>query len=147
MDAHAHGRSALRRRVARRRVHDASHQGSRFPGEDSHDSKREGAKDRTTLLPAILMQPLQQQLKRVIALYKQDVRNGRGYVPLPGAPHRKYPNAARSIAWQSCSLQKRCVPAPRQVGHCAGTLPNRPSRRHSSMPRSKRTQTRERPQA
>jgi integron integrase len=59
-----------------------------------------GGKDRTTLLPASLVRSLQQHLLRVVALYKQDVACGRGHVPLPGALHRKYPNAARSVAWQ-----------------------------------------------
>lgn len=59
-----------------------------------------GAKDRTTLLPTRLTQPLQRHVLGVIGLYKQDVRSGRGYVPLPGALHRKYPQAARSISWQ-----------------------------------------------
>jgi len=71
-----------------------------------------GAKDRTTLLPAKLMHPLEQHLVRVIALYKQDVRNGRGYVSLPGALHRKYPNAARSVAWQFVFPSKVVRPCP-----------------------------------
>ena len=59
-----------------------------------------GAKDRNTVLPATLSQALQRHLLHVIALYKRDVSRGRGYVPLPGALHRKFPNAARSVAWQ-----------------------------------------------
>jgi site-specific recombinase XerD len=59
-----------------------------------------GSKDRTSLLPKRLMCKLQQHLLRVIALYKYDALNGRGYAPLHDALHRKYPNAARSIGWQ-----------------------------------------------
>jgi len=59
-----------------------------------------GAKDRTTLMPSSLKQALQQRLLRVLVLHKQDVLAGRGHVPLPGALHREYPNASRSIAWQ-----------------------------------------------
>jgi integrase len=59
-----------------------------------------GTKDRTTMMPTRLSQPLQRQVLSCIALYKQDVLSGRGYVPLPGALHRKYPAAARSVAWQ-----------------------------------------------
>lgn len=59
-----------------------------------------GAKDRTTVLPIRLSQPLQRHVLRIIGLHKQDVCRGCGYVPLPGALHRKYPLAARSISWQ-----------------------------------------------
>jgi integron integrase len=71
-----------------------------------------GGKDRTTLLPTKLAQPLQQHLFRVIALYKQDVACGRGYVALPGALHRKYPNAARSVAWQFVFPSTLVQPCP-----------------------------------
>lgn len=59
-----------------------------------------GGKDRTTVLPRSLASPLQRHLLSVVALYKHDVMHGRGFVPLPNALHRKYPNAARSIGWQ-----------------------------------------------
>ena len=59
-----------------------------------------GGKDRTTVLPHALKSVLQRQLLAVVALYKHDVRHGGGFVPLPHALHRKYPNAARSIGWQ-----------------------------------------------
>lgn len=59
-----------------------------------------GGKDRTSVLPLRLSRPLQQHLLRVIALYKSDAMNGRGYAPLPGALDRKYPNSARSVGWQ-----------------------------------------------
>jgi integron integrase len=59
-----------------------------------------GTKDRTTIMPVRLSQSLQRQVLGTVALYKQDVLSGRGYVPLPGALHRKYPKAARSVAWQ-----------------------------------------------
>lgn len=71
-----------------------------------------GAKDRTTVLPATLAQALQQHLFQVVALYKRDVCRGRGYVPLPGALHRKYPNAARSVAWQFVFPSKVVRPCP-----------------------------------
>jgi integrase len=64
------------------------------------------------LLPATLAQALQQHLFHVIALYKRDVDRGRGYVPLPGALHRKYPSAARSPAWQFVFPSKVVRPCP-----------------------------------
>lgn len=59
-----------------------------------------GCRDRTSLLPLRLAVPLQRHLLQVIALYKHDALHGRGYAPLPGALHRKYPDSAKSIAWQ-----------------------------------------------
>ncbi|HWU76863.1 MAG TPA: integron integrase [Rhodanobacter sp.] len=71
-----------------------------------------GAKDRTTVLPRKLAQPLQRHLLQVVALYKRDVLQGRGYVPLPGALDRKYPNASRSLAWQFVFPSKVVRPCP-----------------------------------
>jgi integron integrase len=59
-----------------------------------------GAKDRITLLPDKLIQPLQTQLERVKALHQQDLQQGFGAVYLPYALERKYPNANREWAWQ-----------------------------------------------
>lgn len=71
-----------------------------------------GAKDRTTVLPATLTQTLQQHLFHVVALYKRDLCRGGGFVPLPGALDRKYPNAARSVAWQFVFASKVVRPCP-----------------------------------
>ncbi|PZO07994.1 MAG: integron integrase [Lysobacteraceae bacterium] len=65
-----------------------------------HVRSGKGAKDRTTVLPVRLRDSLQQHLLRVAALHKEDLSRGRGHAPLPGALHRKYPNASRSLAWQ-----------------------------------------------
>ena len=59
-----------------------------------------GDKDRITILPDILHEPLQQQLKKVKALHEQDLTNGYGQVYLPDALERKYPNANREWGWQ-----------------------------------------------
>jgi site-specific recombinase XerD len=75
-----------------------------------------GAKDRTTVLPRKLVQPLQRHLLQVVALYKRDVLQGRGYVPLPGALDRKYPKTARSLAWQFVFPSKVVRPCP-ETGH------------------------------
>lgn len=65
-----------------------------------HVRNGKGAKDRTTLLPLRLRESLQSHLLRVAALHKEDLSKGAGHVPLPGALHRKYPNASRSLGWQ-----------------------------------------------
>ena len=59
-----------------------------------------GEKDRRTILPRPLCDPLRQQLDRVKVLNEQDLREGFGEVYLPYALGRKYPNAAREWAWQ-----------------------------------------------
>lgn len=65
-----------------------------------HVRSGKGGKDRTSLLPVRLRSELHQHLLRVAALHKDDINRGRGYAPLPGALHRKYPIASRSLAWQ-----------------------------------------------
>ena len=59
-----------------------------------------GFKDRVTMLPLTLLQPLADHLKRVQALHKQDLAAGCGDVYLPYALDRKYPTAGREWAWQ-----------------------------------------------
>ena len=59
-----------------------------------------GAKDRVTMLPAVLLQPLQAHLGRVRLLHQRDLREGYGAVFLPHALARKYPRAAREWGWQ-----------------------------------------------
>lgn len=59
-----------------------------------------GSKDRITLLPDKLIQPLQIQLERVKVIHQQDLQQGFGAVYLPDALERKYPNANREWAWQ-----------------------------------------------
>lgn len=59
-----------------------------------------GAKDRRTLLPVSLSEPLKLQLAQVKAQHDIDLRQGYGEVYLPYALERKYPNAAKSWAWQ-----------------------------------------------
>jgi integron integrase len=59
-----------------------------------------GAKDRITMLPDRAQQSLRQQLDLVVAIHTRDLAEGAGWVQLPGALDRKYPNAARSLSWQ-----------------------------------------------
>ncbi|HPE73894.1 MAG TPA: integron integrase, partial [Candidatus Competibacter sp.] len=59
-----------------------------------------GAKDRVTMLPATLSEPLQNYLIRVKTLHEEDLRQGYGAVYLPDALERKYPNAHRDWGWQ-----------------------------------------------
>ena len=59
-----------------------------------------GEKDRVTVLPATLLEPLRAQLKATSLLHQHDLAAGFGEVFLPYALDRKYPTAARSIIWQ-----------------------------------------------
>jgi integron integrase len=65
-----------------------------------HVRDAKGAKDRRTILPASLVEPLQEHLVRVKNLHDQDLRRGMGAVALPEALGRKYPSAAREWMWQ-----------------------------------------------
>lgn len=59
-----------------------------------------GNKDRLTMLPARLREPLRLHLRAVRRLFDADVASGAGYVELPGALALKYPKAAREWPWQ-----------------------------------------------
>jgi integron integrase len=59
-----------------------------------------GHKDRVTMLPAPLVEPLKQQIDRVRTIHVDDLAQGLGEANLPYALKRKYPNAGREIAWQ-----------------------------------------------
>lgn len=57
-------------------------------------------KDRITVIPEALHGSLGDQLRRVKVLHDRDLKQGRGWVELPGGLDAKYPAAARSWLWQ-----------------------------------------------
>ncbi|HUJ10440.1 MAG TPA: integron integrase [Verrucomicrobiae bacterium] len=59
-----------------------------------------GAKDRVTVLPEKLREPLKRHLARVKTLHEDDLAEGFGNVYLPFALERKYPNAQKEWIWQ-----------------------------------------------
>jgi len=59
-----------------------------------------GEKDRITILPESLIEPLRKHLEQVKRLHEQDLACGYGAVYLPDALARKYPNAEREWTWQ-----------------------------------------------
>ena len=59
-----------------------------------------GRKDRVTVLPASLVEPIRDQLARVRKLHGEDLQGGAGHVELPDALSRKFPAASRELAWQ-----------------------------------------------
>lgn len=59
-----------------------------------------GEKDRVTMLPQALTEPLRGHLRRVKLQHQEDCARGLGEVSLPYALERKYPRAAREWGWQ-----------------------------------------------
>jgi integron integrase len=59
-----------------------------------------GGKDRHTILPRSLIEPLQREIERARVLHTMDLAAGFGAVWLPDALVRKYRNAAREFGWQ-----------------------------------------------
>ena len=59
-----------------------------------------GGKDRVTMLPGPVVEPLQAHLVRVKALHEQDLADGCGDVELPDAIARKYPRAPYEWGWK-----------------------------------------------
>ncbi len=59
-----------------------------------------GNKDRLTMLPAAVKEPLAKHLNLVGRQHQRDLERGLGRVALPNALQRKYPNADKEWAWQ-----------------------------------------------
>ena len=59
-----------------------------------------GGKDRRTMLPRALVEPLQREVERARLLHARDLAEGFGETRLPHALARKYPRAAREFGWQ-----------------------------------------------
>ena len=59
-----------------------------------------GVKDRTTVMPKTIKNPLEIHLEKVRALHQKDLVSGYGKVYMPNALGRKYPSAAKEWHWQ-----------------------------------------------
>jgi len=59
-----------------------------------------GDKDRTSVLPESIMEPLKKHIADVIKLHEKDIKNGIVSIYLPYALERKYPNANKEIGWR-----------------------------------------------
>ena len=62
--------------------------------------RAKGARDRVTVLARAAREPLARHLAEVRRLHERDLAEGAGWVELPYALGRKYPNAGRSWPWQ-----------------------------------------------
>jgi len=80
--------------VLRLRVKDIEFEQSQVLVRDS-----KGNKDRVTMLPQSLQEPLREHLIRVKTIYDADQKNNVNGVELPYALARKYPNAGKEWAW------------------------------------------------
>lgn len=72
-----------------------------------------GAKDRVTMLPQSLCEPLEAHLLRRRAIHEADLTAGMADVYLPDALARKYPNAATEWGWQYIFVTAGYVRDPR----------------------------------
>ena len=59
-----------------------------------------GKKDRVTMLPKLIENPLQQHLQKIKFIHQKDLAEGYGDVYMPYALERKYPNANKEWGWQ-----------------------------------------------
>ena len=59
-----------------------------------------GKRDRVTLIPHAVKDPLSRHLQRVRKQHGRDIEKGAGWVELPASLARKYPSAGREWGWQ-----------------------------------------------
>ena len=71
-----------------------------FERHQIHIRTGKGNKQRQAILPDTLHEPLIEQLGRAKLLHRRDLVQDAGWVELPHAIHRKYPNAGRQWGWQ-----------------------------------------------
>lgn len=67
---------------------------------ENHIRDGKGQKDRRTMLPLALVEPLRLHMARCAEQHRRDLSLGSGHVTLPDALRVKYSGAARSWLWQ-----------------------------------------------
>ena len=72
-----------------------------------------GGKDRVTLLPKVAIESLCQHIDKTRLLHQTAMKSGIVFVHLPGALARKYPNAAKELAWQYLFASSQISTDPR----------------------------------
>ncbi|MCK5603962.1 integron integrase [Candidatus Pacearchaeota archaeon] len=72
-----------------------------------------GRKDRAVMLPTASVESLKSQLADVKRLHDQELSSGTSDVELPHALARKYPSAAKELAWQWVFPAKKRSKCPR----------------------------------
>ena len=81
--------------VVRLRIHDIDFENNQIYVRDA-----KGGKDRTTIFPDTLHQPIRDQIDSVKKLHDKDLAEGFGEVYLPTALSRKYSKANIAFGWQ-----------------------------------------------
>jgi len=81
--------------VVRLRIHDID-----FENNQIYVRNAKGGKDRTTIFPDALHQPIRDQIEVVKKIHDTDLAEGYGEVYLPTALSRKYSKANISFGWQ-----------------------------------------------
>jgi integron integrase len=84
-----------------------------FTGHEILVRDGKGAKDRVTMLPESVVEPLRRHLERVRELHAEDLAAGFGSVYLPYALERKYTNASKEWMWQYVFPSSRLSHDPR----------------------------------
>ena len=72
-----------------------------------------GGKDRVTMLPESVIEPLKAHLERAKALHEADLASGYGDVEMPDALARKYPRAAYEWGWKFVFPSRKLSVDPR----------------------------------
>jgi integron integrase len=78
-----------------------------------------GGRDRVTMLPIILVEPLRRQIEKRRITHEEDLAAGHGAVHLPGALAKKNPGAARELGWQYLFASRKRSFDPRDESGCA----------------------------
>jgi integron integrase len=92
-----------------------------FPGSKLLIRDGKGGKDRVSVLPLSLKEPLGAHIEKVKALHASDLAQGFGEAPLPRALAAKYPKAGYTLAWQFVFPSS---------GHCKDPFTGRTVRYH-----------------
>jgi len=71
-----------------------------------------GEKDRVTMLPVSLRGAVSLQSERVARQHAIDVRQGRGWAPVPDSVEHKRPSAPKELGWQFLFPSRRSVRDP-----------------------------------
>lgn len=107
-----------------------------------------GDNDRVTMLPAVVKSELGPHLDGARAHHRRDLERGAGWVELPDALARNYPNAGREWHGSACSPQRGCtsIRSPASAGVTPSTRRccSAPSRRRCSGPVSRSAPARKR---